>query len=464
MVRGHHRAHPRRAGRAGAGGGHGRAGRDAGRRHAVHRGRGSRADPHRPAPDLGAQPRRPAGGERRRARPPAAAPIPRPAYYQTIEEFFVSRRGDPLFLSNADWLLIRKLAQGGHAAARRPARDRRRPRRPRALLGPQAQGGQPRLLRGGGGRGARERWQRALAAGRRRRGRDAPRRWPRSRTRSTAGTARRLRGEAGRLGGAGCASAARRGHAACARSRPWLAKAEAALLRGAARRGRAPSGWPRSRPRRTPSSRPTRPACRPRCWRRSARTRSRAGCSPRFGLPRLTRVRAGSSARGLRPGDRRRARRSRRRVYRGQGLGRHEGQVVFVPRGRPGRPGAGAHRVRDPGLRARAAVEELLRAAARPPRRAVPALRALRGLRLPALDYAAQLALKEAVLRETLGARGRARGTGPSRCTPSPEEGWRTRASLHVAARRRPASAWACTRKAPPRGGPRGVPAALGRR
>jgi hypothetical protein len=33
---------------------------------------------------------------------------PEAAYYQTIEEFFVSRRGDPLFLSNADWNLIRK--------------------------------------------------------------------------------------------------------------------------------------------------------------------------------------------------------------------------------------------------------------------------------------------------------------------------------------------------------------------
>jgi hypothetical protein len=30
------------------------------------------------------------------------------AYYQSVEEFFVSRRGDPLFLSNADWLLIRE--------------------------------------------------------------------------------------------------------------------------------------------------------------------------------------------------------------------------------------------------------------------------------------------------------------------------------------------------------------------
>jgi hypothetical protein len=33
---------------------------------------------------------------------------PEADYYQTIEEFFVSRRGDPLFLSNADWLLVRK--------------------------------------------------------------------------------------------------------------------------------------------------------------------------------------------------------------------------------------------------------------------------------------------------------------------------------------------------------------------
>ena len=28
------------------------------------------------------------------------------AYYQTVEDFFVSRRGDPLFLSNADWTLV----------------------------------------------------------------------------------------------------------------------------------------------------------------------------------------------------------------------------------------------------------------------------------------------------------------------------------------------------------------------
>jgi hypothetical protein len=38
---------------------------------------------------------------------------PEAAYYQAVEEFFVSRRGDPLFLSNADWLLIRKWRQAG---------------------------------------------------------------------------------------------------------------------------------------------------------------------------------------------------------------------------------------------------------------------------------------------------------------------------------------------------------------
>ena len=45
--------------------------------------------------------------------PPAAAADPEAAYYQAVEEFFVSRRGDPLFLSNADWLLIRKWRQAG---------------------------------------------------------------------------------------------------------------------------------------------------------------------------------------------------------------------------------------------------------------------------------------------------------------------------------------------------------------
>lgn len=42
-----------------------------------------------------------------------AAPDPEAAYYQSVEEFFVSRRGDPLFLSNSDWLLVRKWRVAG---------------------------------------------------------------------------------------------------------------------------------------------------------------------------------------------------------------------------------------------------------------------------------------------------------------------------------------------------------------
>jgi hypothetical protein len=34
-------------------------------------------------------------------------------YYQAVEEFFVSRRGDPLFISNADWLLIDRWKRRG---------------------------------------------------------------------------------------------------------------------------------------------------------------------------------------------------------------------------------------------------------------------------------------------------------------------------------------------------------------
>ena len=43
----------------------------------------------------------------------SAAADPEADYYQTIEEFFVARRGDHLLLSNADWLLIRKWRLSG---------------------------------------------------------------------------------------------------------------------------------------------------------------------------------------------------------------------------------------------------------------------------------------------------------------------------------------------------------------
>jgi hypothetical protein len=38
---------------------------------------------------------------------------PEAAYYQDVEEFFVSRRGDPLMLSNPDWLLVRRWRSEG---------------------------------------------------------------------------------------------------------------------------------------------------------------------------------------------------------------------------------------------------------------------------------------------------------------------------------------------------------------
>ena len=49
-------------------------------------------------------------GPREEPSPPAGGD-PEADYYQAIEEYFVTRRGDPLLLSNADWVLIRKWRQ-----------------------------------------------------------------------------------------------------------------------------------------------------------------------------------------------------------------------------------------------------------------------------------------------------------------------------------------------------------------
>jgi hypothetical protein len=38
---------------------------------------------------------------------------PEADYYQTVEEYFVARRGDPLMLSNAEWNLVRKWRLAG---------------------------------------------------------------------------------------------------------------------------------------------------------------------------------------------------------------------------------------------------------------------------------------------------------------------------------------------------------------
>lgn len=43
-----------------------------------------------------------------------SAPVdPEAAYYQAVEEYFVSGRGDPLFLSNTDWNLVRRWRLAG---------------------------------------------------------------------------------------------------------------------------------------------------------------------------------------------------------------------------------------------------------------------------------------------------------------------------------------------------------------
>ena len=38
---------------------------------------------------------------------------PEAEYYQAVEEYYVSRRGDPLFLSNSEWNLVRSWRLAG---------------------------------------------------------------------------------------------------------------------------------------------------------------------------------------------------------------------------------------------------------------------------------------------------------------------------------------------------------------
>jgi 23S rRNA (uracil1939-C5)-methyltransferase len=116
-------------------------------------------------------------------------------------------------------------------------------------------------------------------------------------------------------------------------------------------------------------------------------------------------------------------------VYRGLGLARHEGQVVFVPRTVPGdRVMARVEQVGKGFVRAR--LEELLDAG--PGRREAPCPFAGRcgGCAYQGVDYGTQLALKKDVLLDALR-RGHVRWDGPIEVTPSPETGWRTRAALH---------------------------------
>jgi 23S rRNA (uracil1939-C5)-methyltransferase len=121
-------------------------------------------------------------------------------------------------------------------------------------------------------------------------------------------------------------------------------------------------------------------------------------------------------------------------VYRGRGLARLGGRVVFVPRAFAGDRVRGRVREVRPGW-AEASLEEVLAPAAA--RRAAPCPYVPRcgGCVYQDLGYEAQLRAKEAVLRESL-ARAGVRWDGDVAVRSSPEEGWRLRASLHVAARR----------------------------
>lgn len=118
-------------------------------------------------------------------------------------------------------------------------------------------------------------------------------------------------------------------------------------------------------------------------------------------------------------------------VYRGLGLARHEGLVVLLPRAIPGERVRARVEALERGY-ARASVEAVL--ASSPARRSSPCpyVPACGGCSYQEIHYADQLAFKSAILREALTRAG-VRWEGELGVAPSPEAGWRTRASLHLA-------------------------------
>lgn len=158
---------------------------------------------------------------------PAPAADPEAQYYQAVEEYFVSRRGDPLFLSNADWNLVRRWRLAGVPlrVVLRGIRD--------ALDGHEHGWGRHRRVASLAYcarevDAARERWERALALGREE-GLDVP-----QALRAFADELDRGRGLGARARAVAVELAgqlrARSEAARLADVTPWLASREAALV------------------------------------------------------------------------------------------------------------------------------------------------------------------------------------------------------------------------------------------
>jgi 23S rRNA (uracil1939-C5)-methyltransferase len=118
-------------------------------------------------------------------------------------------------------------------------------------------------------------------------------------------------------------------------------------------------------------------------------------------------------------------------VYRGRGLARVGGRVVFVPRAHTGDRVRGRVREVRAGW-AEASLEDVLSPASE--RRASPCPYVPRcgGCVYQDLGYEAQLRAKQDILRESL-ARAGAPWEGPIAVRASPERGWRLRVALHFA-------------------------------